>query len=339
MVVFTHEPQENRPGSVFEGVALTPFGAIGSKADEAGRRGARLLIVVEDPVHLVDRARAVSWSDDPQIGDYSIPVVRMDRMRLSRALGGFDFQTTARSIDETLVARSQPIAGATIGLPRGLFAFSPRGTNVLGILRGKHPTLAAEAIVVGAHYDHLGINGHSARDDRTSGRINNGADDNASGTALVIEMARAAARQRTAFSRTLVFAAFAGEEVGLLGSRYYVQHPSIGVHRTIAMVNLDMVGRANGRVMVGGTLKAPLVSPRSEAIRSTLRLDSFQGGYAEGSSDNDPFEQARVPTLIFFTGFHDDYHRPSDDWERIDARGASEIGRIAMEMVAALANR
>jgi hypothetical protein len=195
VVVFTHEPQENDPQSVFEGVALTPFSAIGSKADEAAQRGARMLIVIEDPVHLSDRARAASWFEDPQIGEYRIPVVRMDRMRLSRALGGLDFENIARAIDDTLASRSQPVAGASIALPRGLRAANPRGANVIGILKGTVPLSLAEAVVVGAHYDHLGVSGRSSRDG-AEGQVHNGADDNASGTALVLEMARVAVRQQ-----------------------------------------------------------------------------------------------------------------------------------------------
>jgi Peptidase family M28 len=337
VIVFTHEPQENDPQSVFEGAALTPFSTTGSKADEAARRGARLLIVIEDPVHLTDRARTTSWFEDPQIGEYPIPVVRMDRVRLSRALGGLDFERIARAIDDTLVSRSQPIAGASIVLPAGLKASNPHGTNVVGILKGTAPLSLAEAIVVGGHYDHLGVRGRSSRDG-AEGQVHNGADDNASGTALVLEMARAAARQPTRFKRTVIFALFAGEEVGLLGSRFYVQHAPVGVRRTIAMVNLDMVGRANGRVLVGGALAQ---SPRLRSLKasSSLRFEDFREGYGDDSSDNYPFEHEHVPTLLLFTGFHDDYHKASDDWERIDARGAAEIGRIAMEMVAELANR
>ena len=337
VVVFTHEPQENDPQSVFEGVALTPFSAIGSKADEAAQRGARLLIVIEDPVHLSDRARTTSWFEDPQIGEYRIPVVRMDRVRLSRALGGLDFENIARAIDDTLASRSQPVAGASIALPRGLRASNPRGANVIGILKGTVPLSLAEAVVVGAHYDHLGVSGRSSRDG-AEGQVHNGADDNASGTALVLEMARVAARQQTRFKRSVIFALFAGEEVGLLGSRFYAQHAPVALRDTIAMVNLDMVGRANGRVMIGGALAQ---SPRLRALEasSPLHFDDFRNGYGDDSSDNDPFEHAHVPTLLFFTGFHDDYHKASDDWERVDARGAAEIGRIAMEMVAVLADR
>jgi len=337
VVVFTHEPQENDPQSVFEGTALTPFSTTGSKADEAARRGARLLILVEDPVHLTDRARTTSWFEDPQIGEYRIPVVRMDRLRLSRALGGLDFEKIARAIDDTLTSRSLAVAGASIEWPQGLKALNPHGVNVIGILKGTTSLSLSEAVVVGAHYDHLGTSGRSSRDG-AEGQIHNGADDNASGSALVLEMARAAARQPSRFKRAVIFALFAGEEVGLLGSRFYVQHAPVGMRRTIAMVNLDMVGRANGRVMIGGSLAN---SPRLRTLHAStsLRFDDFHEGYGDDSSDNDPFEHEHVPTLLFFTGFHDDYHKATDDWERIDARGAAEIGRIAMEMVAELADK
>jgi Zn-dependent M28 family amino/carboxypeptidase len=324
---------------VFEGTELTPYGAISSKAAEAARRGAKLLVVIEDPSHITDRARTVTWAEDPQIGDYPIPVVRIDRFRLAKAVGTFDFDALAHTIDATLTGQSRTMGAAVITYPQSLVALNPHASNVVGLLKGSDPVRAQEAIVIGAHYDHLGSGGRFALDPQSTGQIHNGADDNASGTALVIEMAHAAARQRTRFSRSIIFATFAGEEVGLLGSNYYVQHAPGGLRRTIAMINLDMVGRAHGRVMIGGTMKKPLLSALVEGERgaTSLRLDGFQDGYGDGSSDNEPFEHEHVPTLLFFTGFHDDYHRPTDDWERIDARGATEIGRIVLEITEKLA--
>ncbi|MGH9174477.1 MAG: M20/M25/M40 family metallo-hydrolase, partial [Vicinamibacterales bacterium] len=211
--------------------------------------------------------------------------------------------------------------------------------NVVGLLRGAERPLADEVIVVGAHYDHLGAGDHSSRDATSTTQIHNGADDNASGTAMVIEMAHAAARQRARFKRSVVFVAFAGEELNLLGSRHYVRHAPISIRRTVAMINLDMVGRARGRVLIGGTGAQGAFQKILEEVRAftTLRLDDFREGYGAGASDNDPFEREKVPTLLFFTGFHDDYHRPSDDWERIDAAGASEIAGLALAMTARLA--
>lgn len=217
---------------------------------------------------------------------------------------------------------------------------SPPVTNVVGVLSGSDRVLAGEAIVIGAHYDHLGLGAHSSMDPQGKGIIHNGADDNASGTAMVIEMAHAAARARATFRRSIVFAAFAGEELDLRGSRHYVTHQPGSVRKTVAMINLDMVGRARGRVMIGGTGLGDGFQKIVEDLRplTKLRLDDFREGYGAGASDNDPFERQQVPTLLFFTGFHEDYHRPTDDWERIDAQGGAEIARLALAITARIAN-
>lgn len=339
VIVLTHEPQEHDERSVFEGRALTPHGAITQKAQVARDRGATVLIVVEDPTHVADRAMTQAWLGDPQIASFPIPVVRLERSRLRQAVPALRVDAIAGEIDRTLTPRSHLVTNTTISYVAPLVALSPRIHNVVGILEGSDPKLAAETVVVGAHYDHLGLGGRYSRDADTT-QIHNGADDNASGTSVVIEMAHAAARQRGRFKRSVIFAAFAGEELGLLGSRHYVRNAPIGIARTVAMLNLDMVGRARGRVLIGGADKLMRFKTLIEELRpsSSLRLDGFSEGYAEGASDNDSFEREGVPTLLFFTGFHDDYHRPSDDWQQTDAAGAAEIARLALAITASLAN-
>ena len=190
--------------------------------------------------------------------------------------------------------------------------------NVVGVLAGADPSLAREAVVVGAHYDHLGLGGrHSLAPDAT-GQIHNGADDNASGTAAMLEIAHAMGRAATKPPRTIVFAAFAGEELGLLGSAWYVDHAVVPLEQTIAMVNLDMIGRPAGRVLVSGVESAPSLDADVKAASKgrNVELKSFREGAGVGSSDDTSFLLRKVPALSFFSGFHADYHRPSDDGRR-----------------------
>ena len=216
---------------------------------------------------------------------------------------------------------------------------SPQLANVVGVLKGSTRSHADELIVIGAHYDHVGLGDRSSSGAPSRGEIHNGADDNASGTAMVIEMAHAATRQRAGFKRSVAFVAFAGEELDLRGSRHYVGHLPGNIRKTVAMINLDMVGRARGRVMIGGTGAEAEFKKVLADLRpfTKLRLEDFRDGYGRGASDNDAFERQQVPTLLFFTGFHEDYHRPTDDWERIDAQGAAEIARLALAVTAWLA--
>jgi Zn-dependent M28 family amino/carboxypeptidase len=211
--------------------------------------------------------------------------------------------------------------------------------NVIGILDGSSAARKHEAIVLGAHYDHVGLGGRfSAAPDRT-GEIHNGADDNASGIAALIEIARASAADTSRFPRSIVFIAFAGEERGLLGSVHYASEPVIPIENTIAMINLDMIGRANGRVEVGGLSVAPSLEADVAAAARVARLQFTQGGPGSGRSDDSSFLDRRVPALHFFTGFHDDYHRPSDDWNRIDADGTARVATLALELAARIAAR
>ena len=193
--------------------------------------------------------------------------------------------------------------------------------------------------MVGAHYDHLGLGGRFSDTPDSAGTIHNGADDNASGTAAMLETCRALARQPRV-PRTVVCAAFAGEEIGLLGSAHYVSHPAMAIDRTVAMINLDMVGRARGHVMVGMFGHSPWMTelPRTMRAWTRLAIDDFaRGGYQPGSSDDASFTSKGVPAIAFFTGFHSDYHRPSDDVQRIDAEGGAEISALAVRLVTMLA--
>ena len=338
VVVFTHEPQEHDPGSIFEGDALTAHSDLAQKATQAARHGARVLVLVEDPSHVRDRAMAPGWLHDPQIDALGIPVVRVERLRLDRTLEEIDFAGIAKDIDRDLKPRSRPLA-ATLSYTEAFVRTNPRVRNVVGVLRGAIAARATEAIVIGAHYDHLGLGGRFSRAPQSVAEIHNGADDNASGTAAVVEMARVAAVNRRRFRRTVIFAAFAGEEIGLLGSTHYVAHPPIPLGATTAMINLDMIGRANGRVMVGGADRNAEFRQLVDELRplSPLRLDGFEQGYQEGASDDASFLRFGVPVLAFFTGFHDDYHRPSDDWPRVDANGGASIATLALAIAERLA--
>ena len=202
-----------------------------------------------------------------------------------------------------------------------------RGVNVIGIVPGTDPALAAEAVVVGAHYDHLGYQG---------GVMYPGADDNASGTALVVGLARAFASAGGA-PRTLVFALFGGEELGLLGSGHYVRQPAIPLAQTVAMINFDMVGRIReDRLIVqGADSGSSLGDVLAAAARGGVGLDVR--GSPDGPSDHTRFYEASVPVLFFTAGPHPDYHQPTDTADRIDAAGMARIAVVALHAIERLA--
>ena len=202
-----------------------------------------------------------------------------------------------------------------------------RADNVIGVLPGTDPALAGEAVVIGAHYDHLG---------RVNGAVYPGADDNASGTAMVLGLARAFAAAGGA-PRTLVFALFSGEELGLLGSGHYVRHPTVPLDRTVAMVNFDMVGRVrDGRVSVSGVESAAGLRGvvTTAASGAALKIDLRDSPH--GPSDHARFYAAGVPVVFFNTGRHGDYHKTTDTADRLNTAGMAEIGAVAVRLVDAL---
>jgi hypothetical protein len=341
VLVFSHEPQEQDSSSKFDGKHPTRYSLLLEKAMAAKNHGAAALIIVGDPVHPNDLATFTGFAKDPQAQNFGLPVLRVDRGRMKPLLAAWGLDALAKEIDRDLQPRSRALAGATLDYRERLTRTRRTVRNVIGVLPGSNPAIAAEAVVVGGHYDHLGLGGAHSLSPEMAGQIHNGADDNASGTAAIIEMARSAAGDRQRFPRTTVFMAFAGEELGLLGSTYYVNHPTVPLERTVAMVNLDMIGRAKGKVMVSGLDSSPSVRQdlTAAAAGTGIEVKSFQNGAGVGSSDDTSFMLKKIPAFGFFSGFHSDYHRPTDDWEKIDAKGGVKVMRVVFELTARLSSR
>lgn len=211
--------------------------------------------------------------------------------------------------------------------------------NVVGVLPGTG-RLAGEAVVIGAHYDHLGYGGPFALDPESTGVVHNGADDNASGTAALMEIARRLERRRAPDARTVVFVAFTGEEEGLLGSTYYVKHPVRPLDSTYAMINLDMVGRLGSRKLtVFGTATAKEFPGLLDSVTTRDDMPFAGSGDGYGASDQESFYADSIPVLFFFSGMEPDYHKSTDDWQKIDFRGLVHIAAVASDVAWRLATR
>lgn len=340
VLIFSHEPQEHDKDSKLNGDQPMPQTRLEAKAGAARQHGARALFVVADPSHDKDDAQYRVFAIAPSAEEEGIPVIRVSRDRMKPLLDAWRLEDLARQIDADLVPRSRSLPGATVDYVEHLTHNRRIVRNVVGILPGSEPARAGEAVVIGAHYDHVGLGGWYSMSPELTGQIHNGADDNASGTASVIEMARVAAQEGSRFPRTLVFITFAGEELGLLGSAHYVEHPAVPLNHTVAMLNLDMVGRSHGAVDVSGVDDSAMLSSElTEAVDATRRLNVRHTGPGEGRSDDASFLHHQVPAINFFTGFHPDYHRPTDDWQKIDAAGTRDVATLALELAARIAER
>lgn len=226
-------------------------------------------------------------------------------------------------------------SGGTATLMTSVRPRAVEARNVVAFLPGVDPDLAREVVIVGAHYDHLGLGGEGSLEPDAVGVVHNGADDNASGTSGLIEVARRLAMGDRKPARSILFLAFTGEEKGLWGSATYVREPLVPLDRTVAMLNMDMIGRLEGRplmVMGVGTAEEWLeVLERANGeLTRPLTIATAPDGF--GPSDHASFYGEGIPVLHFFSNTHEDYHRPSDDWEKIDGVGLRQIVDLVTEL-------
>ena len=204
-------------------------------------------------------------------------------------------------------------------------------SNVVGFLDNG----ARHTVVVGAHYDHLGLGkDHNSLDANPRGKIHNGADDNASGTAGVIELARYFAKNNTKEPYNFLFICFSGEELGLIGSKKWTESPDLALDRINYMINMDMIGRLNDstrKLMVYGVGTSPVFVPLLDSLEGTFEIKMDSSG--TGPSDQTSFYLKGIPVLHFFTGQHSDYHKPSDDADKINYRGEAEVLQLITNVI------
>jgi len=321
----------------------------GSPADEFARMDiSDRLVVVEwgDP----DAPHGMSIRGDPHFkatvaagrGAAGILILAP----LGMDLPGLDDETRARlpipaamvSGEAAALVREALISGGSARLDTDVRVTTADARNVLALLPGANPTLSDEYVIVGAHYDHLGFGGEgSLAPDETT--IHNGADDNASGTAAVLEIARTLATGPRP-DRSVLFMGFTGEERGLWGSAFFVAEPTVPLEDVVAMLNLDMVGRVtDDAITVFGFGTAAewneIVDDANAAMAEPLRVAKAPDGF--GPSDHSSFYGEGIPVLHFFSNTHEDYHRPSDDWEKVNIDGLERVADLTARVARRLA--
>jgi len=314
---------------------LTQHSQLITKAINARNHGAKGLVLVNGKLgdgeeDLLTRFGSVSGPENTGI--------LFVQVRNSVADGWF--KTSGKSLSDIQNAINTSSKPASFSFPDTLHASvnvsieSTRATvnNVLAFLPGK----TDEYIIVGAHYDHLGRGNFDSLAPSQIGQVHPGADDNASGTAGVLELARLFAPQAGQMKRGILFMSFAGEELGLLGSAHWVKETTLPLDKAVAMLNMDMIGRIkDGKVFIGGvgtgsSFKTILDEDKS---KTKLNLEFSAGGYA--ASDHTSFVSKKIPVLFFFSGLHSDYHKPSDTADKINAGGAAQL----LDLVATIAQQ
>jgi hypothetical protein len=307
-----------------------------TKAINARNRGAKAIVLVNGKLADKEEDELLKFGRMAGPGDAGIVMVQVKNEVADKWLqaAGKSLARVQQEIDSKLQPQSFALVDSLqLEIKVAIERTHATAHNVLAYLPGE----SDEYVIVGAHYDHLGRGNENSLAPSQIGTIHPGADDNASGTAALLELAREfSSRQRRA-RRGVLFAAFAGEEIGLLGSSYWVNHPTRPLEKAIAMVNMDMVGRIKdsklyvGGVGTGSTFKALL---ESASAGRNFTIEPSAGGYA--ASDHTSFLAKKIPVLFFFSGLHSDYHKPSDTWDKINAESAAQLLDLISEATGSL---
>jgi len=332
VLVLRHEPQENDAKSVFAGKELTSHAAFTNKAANAKMHGAIAMILIDDHAnHPNQPSELVRFGSTEGPKDAGLEVVEVKESLID----GW-FRDAGKNVDRLEADIDKDLKPESFAFPDSIRVDGEVDVrreektvhNVVAYIPGE----SDEYVILGAHYDHLGMGGpYSLAPGVTA--IHPGADDNASGTAGVIELARWYGKQPKQ-KRGILFLNFAGEEMGLLGSAWYVAHPELPLDKAVAMINMDMIGRIRaGKVFVGGTATGTGMRALLENVvpKYPLKID-FSEGPESSSSDHTSFIAGQVPSLFFFSGLHSDYHKPSDTADKIDAPDAAELLAMVSEV-------
>jgi len=322
VIVLRNTPEPNVPHSEFD--AQSP---LRKKASVARDKGAAAIIFVNpyDKNKTTDDLVEFSYDRGGQIGDFAAVSVKRSFIEQLFQSEGMNLKEVHDKIIETKKSSSFEIKHSSAKISTEVEEVEAVSWNVGGFLEGTDPELKNEWIIIGAHFDHLGMGGEGSLYRGDEPQIHNGADDNASGTTGVLELAEKFASQKDKLKRSIAFFTFSGEELGLLGSNYLVNNLPFPAEDAITMINMDMIGRLkDSSLIVYGTgtssnWKDLLNKENKYGFKLTFNDEGF------GPSDHSSFYGAKIPVLFFFTGTHEDYHKPSDDTERINIAGEKNI--------------
>ncbi|MGZ8529503.1 MAG: M28 family peptidase [Candidatus Binatia bacterium] len=339
VVVLRYEPPPKNNQSPFrKSPDFSSHAALRTKANNAREHGAVGMILIDMDIRADAKTELMSLRSSLWRSGNSLVAAQIKRQVAEKwfAAQGVSVENLKEKIDREERPASLAMPGTKLSVQVSLEEERQRAENVVAILPGKDPKVHNEYIVIGAHYDHLGLGHYGARDQRASGMKHHGADDNASGTAVLLQLARRLGQIEPKPARAVVFVAFSAEELGLHGSRHFVvKWPQISAIRS--MINLDMVGRLReDRVTVFGTRSSPPFDAIVGAGAKQLGLQTNRPD-GVGPSDHLSFYNKQIPVLHFFTGSHTDYHRPGDTWDKLNYTGMAQIGDFVLGSALAIA--
>lgn len=336
VVVMRHHPEHDSSKSEFE-----KYASFRNKATVAKEKGASAIILVNGfaPKNEDDPLINLRYDGAPAMQGIAVQQVKRSFVDDLFNAEGVNFAEAQKQIDVSKKPSSFLLTNSKASLSTEVKEIVKKGRNVAGMIEGSDPVLKNEYIVIGGHYDHLGIDQlkESSMDKSNVKQIHNGADDNASGTTGVLELAEKFASMQGLLKRSIIFATFSGEELGILGSTYMTNNFPVDIKYVIAMINMDMIGRLNDEnsLTIIGTGTASMWKELLNKKNSYgFKLGMSDGG--SGGSDHQAFSNKNVPVLFFFTGTHSDYHKPSDDTEKINFEGQAKVTNYVFDIALAL---
>ncbi len=332
-IILRGDPEPDKPNSAF-----LAYEQERSKVLTAKDKGAvGVFLVSPSDLEKADVIMHMQYDKSPS--DAGIPVFSITRALADKMMASMDYTIVSLEVEMKeshypVTLYLEPIITATADLVKTRVI----AQNVVGMIEGSDPVLKSEFVIIGAHFDHLGMGGEGSGS-RTpeENSVHNGADDNASGTAGVIELAQKLAANRTNLKRSFVFIAFAGEEMGLLGSKEFANKPPFDLKKVNAMINMDMVGRLNpesNTISIGGTGTSAESDSILKIIEANRPFKISRSTDGFGPSDHASFYSENIPVFYFSTGAHDEYHTPADDADKINYTGEVAL----LDMVYDLAN-
>lgn len=303
----------------FDNGAFSPYSDLRYKAKNARDRGAAAVMFV----HVNhDSANVLMPLDFSNMSKNSgIIAINANRTSIAKFFSRKNaLFSVEKEINQTQKPKSFALENATVKITVDLQEKKAETYNVFAAAEGSDPSLENEYIVFGAHYDHLGWGGNTSTYRERQPQIHNGADDNASGVAAIIELARRV--KENPMKRPAIFVAFGAEELGVQGSGYFVENPPLPLENMAAMINIDMIGRLrDNNLKIFGLKTSSMLDDRVDtlAARDSVKITRMGSGF--GPSDQSSFYAKNIPALQFFTGVHGDYHHPDDDWDKINYKG------------------
>lgn len=336
-VILNHSPGFNNPhDNPFE-----KFEQINFKITLAKQHGVLGIIVVNGPED-ENNDNLMKLRSNNFSGDVGIPVVNVKREFIDKLFeaNGKKLGDVQKKINDSKSPDSFILKSCRAQIETEIIKVKSTTSNILGFIEGSDSLLKNEVIVIGAHKDHLGDGTKYGSLNDKNPEIHNGADDNASGSAGVLEIAEKLNSVRSTLKRSYLFMLFAGEEAGLLGSAFFTKSDLFNKYHIIAMINMDMIGRLdNNKLTIGGTGTSSIWVPILDSLN---KIYEFTAGYKPegfGPSDHSSFYSKDLPVLFIFTGLHSDYHRPSDDWDKINYDSEKKVLEFVYSILNTLDNR